>query len=142
LKYNKYKSYIERAIELVVGKIKKAKKSAETITHSSSGSELTYDIPTSDDGMTIQGTSNITIDSSSIDLTPKTDKPVGHLEGNYWIWPDKRKTHIRFIGQAVSKYKNLPLGFYAAVEKSKRKNLKQLVMKAKHLDLKDNIEVP
>ena len=145
--YIKYKSYIERAVKFIVVKSKKAKKgesSTETITMS-----------TGDTGTAaVNGTETMTTSNESLEMPTIKDpielekivkdssKPVGHLDGNNWVWPDGRKTHLRFIGIAVRKYKPLPLGFYDAVAKSDRKNLKQLVNKAKHLKLLDNVEEP
>lgn len=67
---------------------------------------------------------------------------VGKLEGMYWVWPDGFKTHIRFIGIAVRKYQPLPRGFYAAAARTKGRNLKLLVAKAKHLGLKCTVDRP
>jgi hypothetical protein len=66
----------------------------------------------------------------------KLEKP-GKLEGDFWVWPDGGKTNLKFIQIAVHKMKPLPLGFYAAVEKSDRRNLKYLVERAKALGLED-----
>ncbi len=73
-------------------------------------------------------------------VVPKV--PVGTLEGEYWIWPDGRKTHLRFIGIAVSKMRPLPKGFYAAAKKANRINLNLLVTKAQSLKLKDTVTEP
>jgi len=67
---------------------------------------------------------------------------LGKLKGEYWVWPDGKKTHLRFIGIAVSRYRPLPKGFYEAAKKANRKNLNLLVMKAKSLDLKCTVSEP
>lgn len=67
---------------------------------------------------------------------------TGKLVGQNWIWPDGRKTHIRFIAQAISRYKPLPKGFYAEVKRLNTKNLNFLAMKAKSLGLKDTVLEP
>jgi len=68
--------------------------------------------------------------------------PHGKIENGFWVWPDGKKTHMRFIAKAVSKYKNLPLGFYKEAKKQNKFNLNLLVAKAKHLKLLDNVEKP
>jgi len=70
------------------------------------------------------------------------EKTHGKIKDGYWVWPDGRKTHMRFVAKAVSKYKNLPLGFYKEALKQKSNNLNLLVAKAKHLGLLDNVETP
>ncbi len=72
----------------------------------------------------------------------ETKATVGTLEGEYWIWPAGRKTHLRFIGIAVSKMRPLPKGFYAAAKKANRINLNLLVTKAQSLKLKDTVTEP
>jgi len=39
------------------------------------------------------------------------------IDGLYWVWPNKLRTHIRFIENAVIYSKQLPKGFYAAAQK-------------------------
>ena len=67
-------------------------------------------------------------------------KLVGKLEGQYWVWPDGTKTHLRFIKEAVMKKRALPKGIYAAAEKLNLPNLNHLMRKAKSLGLKDSVE--
>lgn len=67
---------------------------------------------------------------------------TGKLEGNYWVWPDGRKTHLRFISQAVSRMRPLPKGFFDAAKKANLRNLNHLVLKAKSLGLKDTVTEP
>jgi len=67
---------------------------------------------------------------------------IGKLEGESWVWPDGRKTHLRFITIAVQKYRPLPKGFYAAAKKANRTNLNSLVRKAKSLKLKCTVTEP
>ncbi len=71
-------------------------------------------------------------------LNEVTPKLTGKLEGDYWIWPTGLKTAIRFIKQAASRYRPLPRGFYDAVEKSNRTDLKMLVATAKKNKIKDS----
>jgi len=74
-------------------------------------------------------------------IIPKKPQ-TGRIEGQYWIWPNNSKTHIRFIQDAVKRYQNLPKGFYTEVERLNLNNLNFLASKAKQLGLKDNVEMP
>jgi len=75
-------------------------------------------------------------------LVQKPKVKVGTLEGEFWVWPDGRKTAIRFLTRAVQRYRPLPVGFYEAAEKANRPNLNRLVMKAKYLKLECTVKVP
>lgn len=81
-------------------------------------------------------------EARATEVTTGTVVKSGKLKGEYWVWPDGRKTHLRFIGIAVSKMRHLPKGFYKEAEKADRPNLNLLVKKAKSLKLKDNVEEP
>lgn len=67
---------------------------------------------------------------------------VGKLDGPYWVWPDGKRTHLRFITEAVQKKRNLPKGFYAAAKKANRNNLNIVVFTAKKLGLKCTVGKP
>ncbi len=77
-------------------------------------------------------------------VTSKSKNKSGTLEGEFWVWPDGKKTHMHHIGMAVRQQKGLPQGFYVEAEKVMKDNpnLALLVNKAKHLKLKDNIVEP
>jgi len=80
--------------------------------------------------------------SKTVTIQKPPKVKVGKLEGEYWVWPDGRKTAIRFLTMAVKKYRPLPIGFYEAAKKANRPNLNRLVMKAKHLGLKCTVKEP
>jgi hypothetical protein len=61
------------------------------------------------------------------------------IEGEYVIWPSGLRTHLRFIKEAVMKRRNLPVGFYAEVDRLNLPNLSNLARRAKSLGLKDNV---
>ena len=72
----------------------------------------------------------------------KTQTTTGKIENGFWIWPDGRKTHLRFIAIAVSKMRPLPVGFFEVAEKVNLRNLNQIVAKAKDLGLECTVEKP
>lgn len=153
--YNKYKKYIVETINNVVKttsvmakKVTKTKKSKNKQTSSTTSTEVTFDVPSGDtglDGMVVNSTLSINIDDSSIkidDKPPKDDKPHGHFEGTYWVWPNGQKTHVRFIDIAIRKMKPLPRGFYEEAEKETYlTNMKNMLRKAKQLKLPDSIDI-
>lgn len=67
-------------------------------------------------------------------------KKTGKIEGNYWVWPDGTKTHLKFISIAVSRYQPLPRGFYEEAKRVDRPNLNLVVAKAQHLKLKCTVD--
>lgn len=77
-------------------------------------------------------------ESSEKPKTPKT----GTIEGEHWVWPDGRKTPLKFIGIAIRKKKPLPLGFYDAAEKLNRGYTNIMATVAKHHKLPANVEMP
>lgn len=67
-------------------------------------------------------------------------KKVARIEGSYYIWPNGKRTHIRYIYESVAKKRNLPKGFYALAKKLNYPNLNKLVTAAKAQGLKDNVK--
>ena len=49
----------------------------------------------------------------------KKQKLPGHWEGKFWVWGDKKKTHVNFIRMSITTKRAVPPGFYEACEKSK-----------------------
>lgn len=123
IQYNKYKIYIQKAIKKGVGK--KAKTNTTVVVNHPKKK-------------------NLPVIKNPIELEKiaKESIPTGKLEGEFWVWPDGRKTHLRFIGIAVSRYKPLPVGFYKEAKKADRINLNLLVAKAEHLGLKCTVTEP
>lgn len=39
------------------------------------------------------------------------------IDGLFWVWPDRRRTHVRFIESAIIAGRRLPAGFYAAAKR-------------------------
>lgn len=79
--------------------------------------------------------------------TPPKPKRVqkikhGKIDGLFWVWPDGKKTHLRFLNDAVTKFFALPVGFYDEVKKSDSVNLKNLVIIAKSRFLKCTVIKP
>ena len=75
--------------------------------------------------------------------TTKPKAKKGKLEGNYWVWPDGRMTHMTFVNLAVRRMRPLPYGFYEEIEKyPKLRNLNFLVKKAKSMGLKCTVKEP
>lgn len=68
--------------------------------------------------------------------------PHGKIVDGYWVWPDGRKTHLRFIGEAIRKIRPLPFGFYKEAERVNMNNLNIMVHAAKQLKLKDTVMEP
>ena len=64
-------------------------------------------------------------------------KKYGKIEGNYWVWPNKTKTHLEYILIAISRYGRLPAGFYREAEKDTRMIMRMAVHKARELKLKE-----
>ena len=123
MKYNNYKIYIHKVTSLIVEK-KKA-----------SNSKVMIEAETTD-GKMVDITSKV---SAIIEIK---EIPHGTLEGEYWVWPDGKKTHLRFITMAVQKMKSLPVGFFKEAKKANRPNLNQVVRKAKHLNLQCTVTKP
>ena len=49
---------------------------------------------------------------------PEIPSDEGHIEGQSWVWPDGKKTPMKFIQDAVIRSKPLPKGFYKAAKAS------------------------
>jgi len=61
---------------------------------------------------------------------------VAKIQGSYFIWPSGKKTHMRFIYEAVKMMRPLPKGFYEAAKKFNKPNLNRLAEAAKKKGLK------
>jgi len=64
-------------------------------------------------------------------------KKVGHFAGKFWIWGDKKKTHIKYIQMAIRSRKHLPPGFYKACEKDINPSVVHMGKVAKRLKIKE-----
>ena len=62
---------------------------------------------------------------------------TGKISGRYWVWPNRTRTHLRFISMAVTRKQALPVGFYDEVEShhAEDKNLMRMVDAAKEFGL-------
>ncbi|MHA2052618.1 MAG: hypothetical protein ACW99F_03370 [Candidatus Hodarchaeales archaeon] len=68
----------------------------------------------------------------------KLKEPKGiKIKGEYAIWPNGTKTHMRFIREGVQKRRPLPPGFYAEAKRLDLPNLNLLAAKAESLNLKE-----
>ena len=77
---------------------------------------------------------------------PKSKKPkkekskLPQILGSYFIWPDGKKTHIRYIYNAVTKGRPLPKGLFKLVDKDPTLvNLRRIVAAARKRGLKDTV---
>ena len=56
-----------------------------------------------------------------------TAKPkTGKIEGQYWVWQNGLKTHLRFMLEHMKRKGAVPQGFLKACEKSTDPNLRRL----------------
>ena len=118
LKYNKYKIYIERPILKTMTKKKPTKKN---ITKQKLEESLFV---------------------ASSETTSNKSKPHGHFEGINWVWPNGKKTHVRFIDLAIRQKRPLPRGFYIEAEKNNYlTNIGAMLRKAMQLKLPDSVDI-
>jgi len=66
-------------------------------------------------------------------------KKVGHFAGKFWIWGDKKKTHIKYIQMAIRSRKQLPPGFYKACSRDTNPSVKHMGKVAKTLKIREMI---
>ena len=71
-------------------------------------------------------------------LTEIQKKP-GHFDGKFWVWGDKKKTHINFIRMSMRTNRPLPPGFYKACAESGDPGLIKMGKVAEHHKLKEMI---
>jgi len=64
-------------------------------------------------------------------------KKVGHFAGKFWIWGDKKKTHIKYIQMAIRSKKQLPPGFYKACSKDINSSVIHMGKVAKKLNIRE-----
>lgn len=64
-------------------------------------------------------------------------KKVGHFAGKFWIWGDKKKTHIKYIQMAIRSRKQLPPGFYKACSKDINPSVTHMGRVAKKLSIRE-----
>ena len=62
---------------------------------------------------------------------------TGKISGGYWVWPNRTRTHLRFISMAVTRKQALPVGFYDEAEShhAENENLMRMVDAAKEFGL-------
>ena len=71
-------------------------------------------------------------------LTKKKKSKSPQILGSYFIWPDGKKTHIRYIYNAVTKGRPLPKGLFKLADADpKLVNLRRIVAAARKRGLKD-----
>lgn len=68
-------------------------------------------------------------------------KKIGHFAGKFWIWGDKKKTHIKYIQMAIRSKKQLPPGFYEACSKDPNPSVIHMGKVAKDLKIKEMIQI-
>ena len=64
-------------------------------------------------------------------------KKAGHFAGKFWIWGDKKKTHIKYIQMAIRSRKRLPPGFYKACSRDTNPSVKHMGKVAKKLTIRE-----
>lgn len=129
-KYKNYKTFIRKAISNVMSKQKTV------------GKKIKNQL------IKKEAEASINIDKGPNALVTVTEppspeeKPHGHFEGTFWVWPNGQKTHVRFIDQAIRQMKPLPRGFYEEAEKETYlTNMKNMLRKAKQLKLPDSVDI-
>ncbi len=75
--------------------------------------------------------------SKQIITLSTAQKKAGHFSGKFWIWGDKKRTHIKYIQMAIRSKKLLPPGFYKACEKDKNPSVKHMSRIALKLKIKE-----
>jgi len=145
MKYSKYKIYIRKTVDKVMAtskvimaktkKSKKNKRTPEAIATSDAGT-VTFVTTDTDPNITGKITGQI-----FGDIKPVDDKPHGHFEGVNWVWPNGKKTHVRFLDLAIRQMRPLPRGFYEEAEKETYlTNVKNMLRKAKQLKLPADVD--
>jgi len=64
-------------------------------------------------------------------------KKVGKFAGKFWIWGDKKKTHIKYIQMAIRSRKHLPPGFYKACSRDTNPSVIHMGRVAKKLSIRE-----
>ncbi len=118
---------------------KKKKAKPFFVTSGNTGTETTFTITDADSG------TEITLMTTPEPRKPEPreeEKPHGHFSGAFWVWPNGKKTHVRFIDLAIRQMKPLPRGFYVEAEKETYlTNMKHMLRKAKQLKLPDSVDI-
>ena len=68
-------------------------------------------------------------------------KGKAKFERPYYVWENGKKTHLRFIQQAIMQSRPLPIGFYEAAKDSKDAGIQKLLQVAKTRKLKATVEM-
>lgn len=71
----------------------------------------------------------------------KTSTGKAKFERPYYIWENGKKTHFRFIQDAIKQGKPLPIGFYEAAKNSTDKGVQKLLQVAKSRKLEAKVEM-
>lgn len=67
----------------------------------------------------------------------KLQKKPGHFAGKFWIWGDKKKTHISFLRMSIRTRRPLPPGFYKFCSDSEDPGVIKMGKVAKALKIKE-----
>jgi len=67
----------------------------------------------------------------------KLQKEPGHFAGKFWIWGDKKKTHINFLRMSIRTKRPMPPGFFEFCAASKDPGLIKMGKVAKTLKIKE-----
>jgi len=70
-----------------------------------------------------------------------TTKGKAKFERPYYIWENGKKTHIRFIQDAIKRSKPLPIGFYEAAKNSTDRGILKLLQVATTRKLEATVEM-
>lgn len=70
-----------------------------------------------------------------------TSKGEAKFERPYYIWENGKKTHIRFIQDAIKRGLPLPIGFYKAAKNSKDRGIQKLHQVAHTRKLEPTVEM-
>lgn len=76
--------------------------------------------------------------------TKNVSNKEGHskakFEGQYYIWGNGKKTHVKFIQRAVQQSHPLPVGFYEAAKNSNDRGIQKLLQVAEIRKIPENAE--
>lgn len=148
MNYIKYKSYIQKSIELIVAKQQVVVSKIKTKTKSKKSKVKDTTATTASDAKSVTFASTDTSDTTGGTvgqifgkLKPVKEKPHGHFEGVNWVWRNGTRTHVRFIDLAIRQKRPLPLGFYEEARKEKYlTNVKHMLRKAEQLKLPADVD--
>lgn len=83
------------------------------------------------------GKTALVVNPVKIPKLTTAQKKDGHWDGKFWVWGDKKKSHVNFIRMSITTKRRMPPGFYKACAESGDPGLIKMGLVAKKFKLKE-----